>query len=160
MKRLLLCAMLMAGISVAEAAVPSTMSVQVKTGQLRATPSFLGKVTADLAYGDQVTILKQQGEWMQAQTKSGQTGWVHQSALSAKKIVMSSGSQQAQTAASGEELALAGKGFNSDVEAQFKSQNKDIDFTWIDRMAKIKVDPQECVEFLKEGGITPAGGTP
>lgn len=140
-------------LQAAQAATPATMSVQVKTGQVRVSPSYLGKVTGDLAYGDQVTILKQQGEWMQVQTKSGQTGWVHQSALSKKKIVLSSGTTTAQTGTSGEELALAGKGFNSDVEGQFKQQNKDIDFTWIDKMEKIKVDAQEAVAFLKEGGL-------
>ena len=147
-----ICSVLVA-MQAAQAAAPSTMSVQVKTGQVRATPSYLGKVTGDLAYADQVTILKQQGEWMQVQMKSGQTGWVHQSALSKKKIVLSSGTTTAQTSTSGEELALAGKGFNSDVEGQFKQQNKDIDFTWIDKMEKIKVDPKEAVAFLKEGGL-------
>jgi SH3-like domain-containing protein len=146
------CSVLVA-MQAAQAAAPATMSVQVKAGQVRVSPSYLGKVTGDLAYGDQVTILKQQGEWMNVQTKAGQTGWVHQSALSKKKIVLNSGTTTAQTSTSGEELALAGKGFNSDVEAQFKSQNKDIDFSWIDKMEKIKVDPSEAVTFLKEGGL-------
>lgn len=146
------CAVL-AAMQSAQASAPVTMSVQVKSGQVRATPSYLGKVTGDLAYGDQVTILKEQGEWRQVQTKAGQTGWVHVSALSKKKIVLSSGNTTAQTSTSGDELALAGKGFNSDVEAQFKAQNKDIDFTWIDKMEKIKVDTQESVTFLKEGGL-------
>ncbi|MFH0907728.1 MAG: SH3 domain-containing protein [bacterium] len=147
-----MCSLLLAMHAV-QAASPATMSVQVKAGQLRVSPSYLGKVTGDLAYGDQVTILKEQGEWMQVQTQTGQTGWMHLSALSKKKIVLSSGTTTAQTSTSGEEMALAGKGFNSDVEAQFKSQNKDIDFTWIDKMEKIKVDPQEAVIFLKEGGL-------
>ncbi|HEY8240679.1 MAG TPA: SH3 domain-containing protein [Kiritimatiellia bacterium] len=152
------CALLV-GLHAANAAETTTMNVQVKTGQLRTTPAFLGKISADLAYGDQVTVLKAQGEWMQVQSKSGQVGWIHQSALTKKKIKLSAGTQTAQTAASGEELALAGKGFNSDVEAQFKSQNKNIDFSWIDRMEKIKVAPQDAMAFLKEGGVAPAGGS-
>jgi hypothetical protein len=42
------------------------------------------------------------------------TGWLHQSALTKKTISMKAGGQDVATAASGDELALAGKGFNSD----------------------------------------------
>jgi uncharacterized protein YgiM (DUF1202 family) len=145
-------------LDTATAAAPSTMSVQVKAGQMRAQPNFLGKVNGTLAYGDQVTILGTQGDWMQVQAKSGQTGWMHTSSLSKKKIVVKAGANDVGTTASGEELALAGKGFNSDVEADFKAKNKEIDFTWIDRMEKIRIPPAEIAAFLNEGGVKPAGG--
>ena len=140
---------------------PVAMSVQVKSGQLRATPSFLGSLVAPLNYGDRLQVLEQQGEWSKATTPGGQTGWVHRSALTKKKIVMKAGDQDAQTAASGDELALAGKGFNSDVEADFKAKNQQIDFTWVDKMEKIKVTPESMQQFLKAGGIqSTEGGKP
>ena len=37
------------------------LSVQVKQGQLRSTPSFLGSVTATLAYGDKVELIEDKG---------------------------------------------------------------------------------------------------
>ncbi|MFH0880636.1 MAG: hypothetical protein V2A34_13050, partial [Lentisphaerota bacterium] len=64
-------------------------------------------------------------------------------------------SEDVRTGASGEELALAGKGFNSDVEAEFKSQNKNVDFTWVDKMEKMKETPDELISFLKEGQVNP-----
>jgi SH3-like domain-containing protein len=140
---------------------PTTMSVQVKNGQIRATASFLGQTVAPINYGDRLQVLEQQGDWCKVTAPGGQTGWVHNSALTKKKIAMKAGSQDAQTGASGDELALAGKGFNSDVEADFKSKNKTIDFTWVDKMEKIKVAPESMQPFLKEGGIQPAeGGKP
>jgi uncharacterized protein YgiM (DUF1202 family) len=143
------------------AAAPTTMSVQVKTGQVRATPSFLGQVVAPLNYGDRLQVLETQGEWSKVTTPAGQTGWVHSSALTKKKIAMTAGSQNAQTGASGDELALAGKGFNSDVEADFKAKNRNVDFTWVDRMEKVKISPESKQQFLKDGGIQPAqGGKP
>lgn len=143
------------------AAGAATMSVQVKNGQIRATPSFLGKVVAPLNYGDTVQILETKNEWMNVTGPGGKSGWVHSSALTKKKIVMASGSQDVQTGASGDELALASKGFNSDVEADFKSKNKNIDFTWVNRMEKYKVTPEEMQAFLKEGGVKPSeGGAP
>jgi uncharacterized protein YgiM (DUF1202 family) len=143
------------------AAGAGTMSVQVKNGQIRATPSFLGKVVAPLSYGDKVQVLETKNEWMNVTGPGGQSGWVHSSALTKKKIVMASGSQDVQTGASGDELALASKGFNSDVEADFKSKNQNVDFTWVDRMEKYKVTPEEMQAFLKEGHVKPSeGGAP
>jgi SH3-like domain-containing protein len=147
---------MMAGLLPASAA--KMMSVQVRNGQVRATPSFLGQVVSPVAYGDQVEIVQQQGVWMQVKTSDGKSGWIHQSALSKKKIVMAAGDEDVKTGASGEELALAGKGFNSDVEASFKAQNKNIDFTWVDKMEKIKISAAEQREFLKEGDVKPAQG--
>lgn len=137
---------------------PVAMSVQVKTGQLRETPSFLGKLVCPVNYGDRLQVLTQQGDWAKVTTPGGQTGWVHNSALTKKKITMKAGDQNAQTAASGDELALAGKGFNSDVEADFKARNKNIEFTWVDKMEKFKVAPEAMQQFLKEGGIQPVEG--
>jgi uncharacterized protein YgiM (DUF1202 family) len=135
-----------------------TMNVQVKTGQVLATPSFLGKVVTKVNYGDQMQVLEQQGDWSKVTTSDGQSGWIHSSALTKKKIAMSAGGQNAQTGASGDELALAGKGFNSDVEADFKAKNRSVDFTWVDKMEKIKVQPDSMQQFLKAGGIQPAEG--
>jgi SH3-like domain-containing protein len=143
------------------AAGPVAMSVQVKNGQIRATPSFLGKLVAPLNYGDRLQVLEQQGDWSKVTAPGGQTGWVHSSALTKKKIALQAGAQNAQTAASGDEMALAGKGFNSAVEADFKAKNRHIDFTWVDKMEKIKVAPESMQQFLKQGGIQPAeGGKP
>jgi uncharacterized protein YraI len=143
--------------AVMTASAATTMSVQVKDAPVRATPSFVGKVVGTLAYGDQVEIQQTQGAWSKV-ARAGVSGWMHTSALSSKKIVLAAGQEQAKVAASGDELALAGKGFNSDVEAQFKSAHKDIDFTWINRMEKINIPSSEMQAFLKDGGVTPKEG--
>jgi SH3-like domain-containing protein len=151
-----LSVILLACAALAEAPVP--MSVQVKNGQVLGTPSFLGKVVTHVNYGDRIQVLEQQGDWSKVTAPDGQSGWMHNSSLTKKKIAMSAGSQNAQTAASGDELALAGKGFNSDVEADFKAKNRNVDFTWVDKMEKIKVQPDSMQQFLKDGGIQPAEG--
>ena len=148
-------------VSVFAAAGPATMSVQVKNGQIRGTPSFLGQVVAPLNYGDKVQVLETRNEWSKVTGPGGQTGWIHGSALTKKKIVMNAGAQDVQTGASGDELALASKGFNSDVEADFKAKNKTIDFVWVDKMEKMKVSSEQMREFLREGGVKPSeGGAP
>lgn len=143
-------------LAVSAAAVfAKTMSVQVREGVLRSRPSFLGSPVAALAYGDRVDALEERAGWMRV--RSGSTeGWIHESALTKKKIVLRAGGA-VETGASGDELALAGKGFNSDVEAQFKSE-QNLDYSWIDRMERIEFTREEMIRFLETGGVQPEGG--
>lgn len=143
----------------APAAGGNAMSVQVRQGQVRQTPSFLGRIVATLSYGDRVETLGESKGWVRiAVPGKGATGWIHGSALTEKRIALRGGSRSEQAAASRGELALAGKGFNSDVEAEFKKKNRNLDFASIDRMQAIRV-PQETISaFVRDGGLTPAGG--
>ena len=136
-----------------------TMSVQVKKCQLRNKPSFLGKIVINLKYADQVTVKQEDKNWYEVvpvNKKNG--GWVHVSALSTKKIILKEGSKDVENAASSDELALAGKGFNEQVENDFKKKNKNADFTWVDKMEKIVISSSEMQSFLKEGGLNVEGG--
>lgn len=135
------------------------MSVQVKQGQVRASPSFLGKVVVTLDYGDRVETLEEKDGWIRVVPPAKKApGWMHSSALSEKRIVLKAGKKEAELAASSGELALAGKGFNADVEAEFKARNKGINFAWIDRMQDMTVPPDEVQAFLREGDLTPGKG--
>jgi len=130
------------------------MSVQVRDGQLRNRASFLGTVTATVAYGDRVTVNQTQAGWCEVATASGASGWIHESALTPKRVVLSSGTEDARAQSVGsEEGALAGKGFSKEVEAEYKKQNKDLDYTWVDWMGKQTVPPEQLVQFLKQGGL-------
>ncbi|GAB4341642.1 MAG: SH3 domain-containing protein [Desulfobulbaceae bacterium] len=136
-----------------------TMSIQVRKCQVRNKPSFLGKVVATLDYADQVTVRREQEDWYEVAAfgKKG-NGWVHVSALSTKKIVLNPDSSDIQAGTSSDEIALAGKGFNEQVEKNFRKKNKNVDFTWIDKMEKIVVSQQEIQGFLTKGGLQVEGG--
>ena len=54
---------------------------------------------------------------------------------------------------SGEEVALAGKGFSKEVEAEYKKQNAKLDYVWVDRMLLFKIPEAQLVEFLQQGGL-------
>lgn len=135
------------------------MSVQVRKGDVRATPGFLGKIVGTMAYGDRVEAIETRQGWVRiAPSGKGAAGWMHSSALSGKRIVLSAGAQDAQAAASGGELALAGKGFNAEVEAEFKARNRNLDFSAVDRMQAAEVPHDKIALFLKEGGLAAEGG--
>ena len=59
---------------------------------------------------------------------------------------------------SSEEIALAGKGFNQQVEQEYKKQNRNVDFSWVDKMEQIVIPQQEMQTFLQQGGLAPTGG--
>ena len=128
------------------------MSVQVRDGQLRNRGSFLGTVVGTVAYGDRVTVNQTQAGWCEVSI-AGKTGWIHESALTPKKVVLASGTTDARAGASGEEVALAGKGFSKEVESEYKKQNKNVDYTWVDWMGRQTVPSEQFVEFLKQGDL-------
>jgi uncharacterized protein YgiM (DUF1202 family) len=140
-----------------------TMSVQVREGQLRAAPSHLGKIVARASYGDRVTVLEEKGDWKKVTLAGGKhQGWIHNSALTSKKIALKAGQGNVGTSVSQGEIALAGKGFSEEVEAQYRKSNKNLDYTWINRMEAIKVSPEEMENFMSVGRLTlrAQGGKP
>ena len=146
---LICCAALMA----TGAWAAKEMSVQVRDGQLRNRASFLGAVVGTVAYGDRVTVNQTQAGWCEV-SLAGKTGWIHESALTPKKVVLASGTADARVQSVGsEEVALAGKGFSKEVEAEYKKQNQDVDYTWVDWMGQQTVSSERLVAFLKQGNL-------
>lgn len=129
------------------------MSVQVRDGQLRNRASFLGTVVGTVAYGDRVTVSQTQAGWCEVSI-AGKTGWIHESALTPKKVVLTAEGADARVQSVGsEEVALAGKGFSKEVESEYKKQNPQLDFTWVDWMGRQTVPSAQLVEFLKQGDL-------
>ncbi len=134
------------------------MSVQVREGQLRSAPSFLGSIIGPVSYGERVQTIQKQGDWFEVKSSKNLQGWIHECALTSKQVVLKPGAQT-QSGASGQEIALAGKGFNEDVEAQYRKNNSRIDYTWVNRMETIRISRDQMISFLDEGKVkSPEGG--
>ncbi|MBN1361311.1 MAG: SH3 domain-containing protein [Sedimentisphaerales bacterium] len=129
------------------------MSVQVRNCKVRATPSQLGRVVATVDYGAMVEaqVAPQRG-WYQVTTADGKTGYVHESALSKKAVVMRAGTSDVATGASSDEVALASKGFNEQVEAKLRAEGT-LDYTWVDRMSAFEVDADQIAAFRRQGNL-------
>jgi len=136
----------------AGAALAAPMSIQVRTGKVRATPSQLGAVVATVDYGAKVQAGTPERGWYPVTTPDGKTGWLHESALSRKPIAMRAGTTDAATGVSSDEVALAGKGFNEQVEAKLRSEGK-LDYTWVDRMAAFQVAADQIARFRTQGHL-------
>ena len=160
--RLCIAACLILAAGVVFAADQKQMSVTVKETPVRATASFLGRILGTLNYADRVTILDQPAgskSWIKVRGPDGKLqGWVSLSALQDKMIVLKSGSENVAQGASTGEVALAGKGFNESVEKEYKAEGK-VDYTWVDRMQRIVVSPDQLAAFINQGGLaSPEGG--
>ncbi len=152
------CLLLTAG---ALFAANQQMSVTVKTARVLATPGYTGRLLGTLSYGDRVTILDQPAGspkgWLKIAGPGGKLqGWVNVTALTEKEIVVKASADVQQSASSGD-VAAAGKGFNSDVEAQYK-QDQNLDYTWVDNMEAYEVAPDAVDVFLTSGGLMAQGG--
>jgi hypothetical protein len=154
---ILLLIMTLTGLTV-YAVEQKMMSIQVRNGVVRSNPSFLGKIVTQLPYGDQVSVQTAKGAWyLITNPEKSTNGWMHSSALSQKKIILKPGASDAQQAASSDEITLAGKGFNQQVEKDFKSRNPEVDYTWVNKMEKTTISQGQILVFIKEGQLTPKG---
>ena len=130
----------------------ASMSVQVRTSKVRATPSQLGRIVATVKYGETIQTGESKRGWYAVTTKDGKKGWLHASALSKKPIKMQAGAKDVATGVSSDEVALAGKGFNEQVEAKLKA-DKALDFTWVDRMMGFDVSADQILTFRSQGNL-------
>ncbi len=128
------------------------MSVQVKKGVLKSVPSFLGQSVGTVTYGERVMPLDKEDGWVKVRSGTAK-GWLHQSALTDKKVVLRAGTQAASTGVSSNEIMLAGKGFNAQVESQYRDENPALRFDLVDTMERYKVAPKAQREFALEGKL-------
>ncbi len=135
-----------------------SMSVQVKQSHIRKSASFLAPVLGVLAYGDRVSVVGDDTmDWIEVKVDAG-NGYVHSSALTAKEVILNPGAQDVEKAASSDEIALAGKGFNDQVEGEFRAKNPNLNFAAVDRMEGYKVSENQMRNFLIQGRIFPKEG--
>ncbi len=133
-----------------------TLKVRVKSTQLRKSPKFYAASVATLQFGESLHKVEAQGDWIQAETTAGVRGWIHSSAVIKPEFSLTA-SRTAQEVTSADEVALAGKGFNEQVEQEYR-KDAQLDYTWVDRMAQMKVTEAELERFVREGRLGEFGG--
>jgi hypothetical protein len=70
-----------------------------------------------------------------------------------QKVNLSGVKSSKSSSASEEEVALAGKGFNPQVEDSYKRKHSELDFTKVDRIEKFKIPEDELIIFINNGGL-------
>jgi uncharacterized protein YgiM (DUF1202 family) len=148
----LLCASLLCFVVAGFAAAQikgSTMYVSAKTLALKSSTGFFAKTKGSLGYGDQVTVLQVSGKWVEVRSASNNSlsGWASASSLTTKRVIAGSAGN-----ASAKEIALAGKGFNQEVENAYKAKGQ-LNYADVDRAEAITVSEDDLQKFLVEGRL-------
>ncbi|GBU28079.1 hypothetical protein R84B8_01637 [Treponema sp. R8-4-B8] len=136
-----------AGFAAAQVGPNATLYVAVKTMDLK---SSAGKKVATLSYGDKVTVTKVDGKNVEVKSDADSSiiGWAPSVNFSTKKIIVGSASTT-----SAKEVALAGKGFNQDIENSYSSQGE-VSFADVDKVEAITMDETALMRFIEEGRLS------
>lgn len=156
MNTLLVCGF----IILATVLVAETLMIKVQSTYLRKEPKFYASTIAVLKAGEVVEKISTANGWYQVRTAQGTVGWLHSSAVQTGSFNLAATDKTLTTKATADEIALAGKGFNKQVEESYKAKNSEANFAAVDRMLKIKVSRDQLLKFLKEGMLSIYGGRP
>jgi uncharacterized protein YgiM (DUF1202 family) len=128
------------------------MYVATKNVELKSSTGFFADTVITLQYGDQVTVVQENGRWMEVKPakRPSVNGWILTNSLTSKRIISGAG-----TSASANELALAGKGFSEEVEQAYKNRGGAAaeNYAEIDAMETLIVPLQDLYDFLLEGHL-------
>jgi len=154
MKKMLivLClAVFITGIAAAQVRAGGTLFVATKNLDLKSGTGFFASNRGRLNYGDRVTVIQVNGRFVEVRSASNAslTGWTPSANLSARQVV--AGTTSTATA---REVALAGKGFNQEVEQSFRNQNRNLNYADVDRMEAITINEVELRRFLEQGRLS------
>ncbi len=137
------------------------VQVQVSSTVIRSSPSPWAPKVTDAAYEDELSLLEssggnsgagQHGQWVRVKTSRGQIGFVHVSAITSRRIEVKGSAQAKPVASSTSQVVLAGKGFSSRIEGEYKRENPALDFSFVDTVETYK--PIESIQsFAKKGKL-------
>ena len=140
--------MLVSGALFAQVRSGNPAWVAVRQAPVRSSTWFFASTRGNLSMGDQVTVLQISGNWAELRSSAtpSLSGWTQIGNLSHRLIVAEG------TSATAREVALAGKGFDRDVENAYRAGG-DLNFADVDRMENIRVSQEELFRFLTDGRL-------
>lgn len=135
------------------AVLAATVTVLVSETAVRKRPQFFAPSVAKAKLGQTFEASGPSEGWFKTDG-----GYIHQSAVTAKKVHIAAGGSVGGTATA-EEVTLAGKGFNAQVEKSYGSRNASADFGAVDSMERRTVGESALFDFLRAGGLLSEGGS-
>jgi hypothetical protein len=152
MKKLLILVslgLLICGAAMAQVAKGGTLYVGAKTLKLKSSTGFFAGTRGTLSYGDPVTVLQVNGKWVEVRSVSSSSisGWTASSNFSTRRVV--AGTSGTATA---KEVAMAGKGFNEEVENAYKAKGQ-LNYADVDKTEAQTVSEPDLLKFLTEGRL-------
>ena len=103
-------------------------------------------------YNDRLEVLSQEGDWLQVRF-NGIEGCIHKSAVEQQKITLSDLNLGRKSSTTEDEVALAGKGFNPEVEEAYQGENPELSFETVDRIESYSLTEGKQIAFIEGGEL-------
>ena len=132
-------------------AAAETLKVTTRENAVRGECRFFAPVKLKVSLGDQLTVKGRKGDWYLVSAK-GVNGCIHKSAVESRTFA-ASGRGAAGGGTSADEVSLAGKGFNPQVEAGYRKSGKNLNYTAVDEIVKYTVSEKSLETFVLQGGL-------
>lgn len=136
----------------ATVSLADTVTVITKQNAIRENCKFFAPVKAQVKYNDKLEAFSTEGDWYRVRFGSV-TGCIHKTAVetrtaSAPNLFTGRGSRVSES-----EAALAGKGFNPQVEASYRKQHPEMKFYLVDNIERYPVSDRDVAQFIASGGL-------
>lgn len=142
----------LAGAALAGVKAGSAITVRVMSAKVMKNPKFIGTAAATLSRGDNLTVKEVKGDWYRVEGAA--TGWIHKTNVVEGDVELSTTPGGGDSGgASRDEVELAGRGFTPQIEAKYREDNPNLDFSHIDAIEATAIDPGELQAFVDEGGL-------
>jgi len=125
--------------------------VTVRETHLRLKPDFLSKSVSPIKYGDHLIIQEDNSPWYKVQNAKGASGYVHQSAVTTRQVVLNPEAAFSSNNVSSKTIVMAGKGFNEKVEKEYASRNGSLNYKAVDAMERRSIPYSEISAFASQG---------
>ncbi len=149
---------LVLGVTVAAA---ETLYVQGRSAVLRDGKTSLDPVVTRLQHGQDLTLLKKEGDWLEVRTEGGKTGWIYRTKVTSTKpegggnsLLEAMGKSLREGEASAVTASAGARGLDKTSKAYadrvgITQQHRDE----VDRMTGYQIPDQEIEQFLREGRL-------
>ena len=146
MRRLLTAAVLLLS---AGAALAATVTVLVQETALRKRPQSYAASVGTARLGQKYETLGLESGFYKTSA-----GYIHSSAVTERRARLGSG-DAVGGGATADEVTLAGKGFNAQVEKSYADKNGSANFAAVNAMERRSIDESPLFEFLRAGSLLP-----
>lgn len=133
------------------AAYAATVTVLVQQTALRKRPQSYSPSVGTAKLGQEF-----ESSGLEAGFHKTPAGYIHSSAVTVRKVKLGSAGSVGGSASS-EEVTLAGKGFNAQVEKSYGAKNGAANFAAVNAMERRSVGEAELFAFLRAGGLLEGG---
>ncbi len=127
-------------------------TVQVREIAVKSSPNYLSQTVGRLGFGDRVDIASTEGNWYRIENPSG---YIPTNAVGKSSASVEASQRYAATGVTHDETALAGKGFNPQVEGQYKKSSASLAAAYgqVDRVERMTVSDSALTSFISQGQL-------